>query len=254
MKFKCITLNIEHGGILMDNILDFLKSEKPDILFLQEVYNSHNINLENRFRSVTIIAEELKELTPFHDFRGYAYDPDVECEMGLAIYSKFPLGLVDIFFFDVPYGSVTFTGEHNPLNVPRAIQFVQASSDLVTLNLYNIHGVWGYDGLDSPRRIKMSQDIAEVIKDKTNVILAGDTNFDTKATETIRIIEDAGVESVFGNSLTSTFNMAHKDNPGYATASVDMIFKSKNINVLDKKICEVDISDHYPLLAVFEIE
>jgi endonuclease/exonuclease/phosphatase family metal-dependent hydrolase len=54
---------------------------------------------------------------------------------------------------------------------------------------------------------------------------------------------------VFGEELKTTFNMKHKDNPGYATAAVDMMFISPDIKVSEKACPEVDVSDHLPLVV-----
>jgi len=59
--------------------------------------------------------------------------------------------------------------------------------------------------------------------------------------------------NIFGNELKTSFNMRRKDNPGYATACVDMLFVSSDIKVMDKVCPDVDISDHLPLVATLRI-
>jgi endonuclease/exonuclease/phosphatase (EEP) superfamily protein YafD len=71
--------------------------------------------------------------------------------------------------------------------------------------------------------------------------------------KTVQILEDAGVENIFGESLISTFNMKYKNNPGYATAAVDMIFTGKGIHIVEKECLDADVSDHFPLTAIFEL-
>lgn len=251
MKIKVLTLNVEHGGKLLDNILNFLNEQSPDILFIQEAYNN-GINSERRFKTVDVFREELG--LPYSDFKAYAYDPDIKGDMGTAIFTKFEILETNNFFFDVSYGDVYFNGEHDPPTVPRAMQHVKIYVDGREVNLFNIHGIWDTHGGDSPRRIEMAKTIEKVFKHKENIILAGDTNFDPEATETVRIIESGGVKSVFGDSLTSTFNMKHKTNPGYAQAAVDMIFVSEKFEVLEKSLLTPDVSDHYPLMAVLEFK
>ncbi len=253
MQLKFITLNIEHGGKLMDNILSFLNNEMPDILFLQEVYNSADQSLERRFRTIEVFSKEFSSLLPYSDFKGIAYDPVIKAEMGNAIFSKFPIIDSGITFFDVPYGNVNFTGEHDPPTVPRAIQYAKARFDNFELNFFNLHGIWAKYGGDDSRRIEMANTISGLLKEKENIILAGDTNFTPEAKKTTEIIESGGVKSVFGNSLRSTFNMKYKTIPGYATAAVDMVFLSNNIGVVESEMPEVDVSDHYPLKVILEL-
>lgn len=253
MRLKFITLNVEHGGKLMDNILSFLNDEKPDLLFLQEVYNSNDSQLESRFRTVEVLRKEIGEFLPYSDFRGIAFDPEVKADMGNAIFSKFHLSNCGSKFFDVPYGEVSFTGYHEPVKVPRAVQYSDIDINGKNTLLLNLHGIWATNGTDSERRINMAKDIAEILKGKESIILAGDTNFTTDAVKTIEIIESKGVKSVFGDSLVSTFNMRHKTNPAYASAAVDMIFVSSDFRVISKEMPEVDVSDHYPLVATIEL-
>lgn len=253
MKIKFLTLNIEHGGKLMDNILEFLDKQKPDILFMQEVYNSKDSSLERRFRTVEVIKDRVGELLSYNDFKGYAYDPGVKADIGNAIFSKFPIKKTDNYFFDVPYGEIHFGGEHDPLRVPRALQYVNLDLGGAEMNLFNIHGIWGYDGDDNPRRDKMGDGVIKHIIGKKNVIFAGDMNLDPNTNFVKRIKKDLGLNSVFGISLVSTFNMKHKTNPVYAAAAVDMIFASKNLNVVDKYMPPDDVSDHRPLVAILEI-
>lgn len=254
MSIKFLTLNVEHGGKYMDNVLVLLDRIRPDIFFLQEVYNSKNSQHEKRFRTVDVISEKVKEYMPFHDFKGYAYDPDIPTEMGNAIFSKFEIEETNNFFFDQPYKDVTFNGVHEPPTVPRALQWAMVNAHGKRLNLCNLHGIWAIDGLDSPRRIQMAEQMVKVLKHKNNIILAGDTNFDTKAFETIRIIESAGIKSVFEDSLISTFNMNHKTDPGYATACVDMVFISPEFKVEKKEMPMDDVSDHRPLYVELSID
>ena len=97
----------------------------------------------------------------------------------------------------------------------------------------------------------MSKIIRDQIKDKENVILAGDFNV-RPDTKTIHNIEKV-LKNVFKDELVTTFNMKRKTNPGYATAVVDMIFISHNTAVVSHSCPPVDISDHLPLVCEFNI-
>ncbi|MBI3620307.1 hypothetical protein HY214_04160 [Candidatus Roizmanbacteria bacterium] len=97
----------------------------------------------------------------------------------------------------------------------------------------------------------MSKVIIDEIKDKENIILAGDFNVKPK-TKTITDIENYLV-NVFKNELKSTFNMRQKTDPGYATAVVDMIFVSRNFKVAKHSCPDIDVSDHLPLVAELTI-
>ncbi len=55
MRIKYITLNIWRGGELYDNIVEFIRQERPDIIGLQEVYHSPDMRLESRYRSFNVL-------------------------------------------------------------------------------------------------------------------------------------------------------------------------------------------------------
>ena len=110
-----------------------------------------------------------------------------------------------------------------------------------------MHGIWGHDGEDNPRRLEMSQTILEAIGDKPNVILSGDFNV-REGTRTIRNIEKS-LLNVFAGELTTTFNMKQKTDPKFARAVIDFIFVDLNFRVLDHRAPQVDVSDHMPLIV-----
>jgi endonuclease/exonuclease/phosphatase family metal-dependent hydrolase len=112
--------------------------------------------------------------------------------------------------------------------------------------------VWDLDGDNpSPARRTMVERTLAAIKDKPNILLAGDTNA-TINNLLLRDIEKQ-LTSVFGHELRSTFNMRRKDRPGYAAAAVDHMYVSPNISVTSKSCPDIDISDHLPLSATLEI-
>jgi endonuclease/exonuclease/phosphatase family metal-dependent hydrolase len=47
--------------------------------------------------------------------------------------------------------------------------------------------------------------------------------------------------------------MKYKDDRGYATAAVDMIFVSSSTKILKKECPDVEVSDHLPLVVELEI-
>jgi len=63
MKIKFITLNILHGGELLDSILEFLNKEDPDIIALQEVCESKDLSLPKNLRTTSVLTEYYKNYT-----------------------------------------------------------------------------------------------------------------------------------------------------------------------------------------------
>lgn len=253
MTVKVICLNIWEGGILFDDVLDFLRAENADVLLLQEVYNAADPQLPNSYRSVEILRAKLDY--PYYDYAPAILDrrPEAKIENGNAIFSRFPISSRDVVFFGEPFG------ERDPLDVssypttPRNLQTVVVDAGGIPLTLCNFQGVWDLDGDNySPQRQRMSELILDRVAGQPHLILAGDTN--ARPTNKAIIAIESQLHSVFGNELASSFNMRRKDDPGYASSFVDMIFVSRDIKVLQKSCPDIDISDHLPLIATVELQ
>lgn len=254
MKIKVLTLNI-WGGELLDKAINFIHKENPDIALFQEVFNGEEKNLDLKYQSYNILKQKLN--LPHSAFEASFIDTSLSGRIpnGNVIFSRFPIENKKIIFFDVPFGEVNLEksdmqnggSQYLPMSMLRA----DIKIDDRDFSAYSVHGIWGFDGEDNDRRLAMSETIIEEIKDRQNVILAGDFNVkpDTKTIENI----ENHLQNVFKNELTSTFNMKHKKLGGYATAVVDMIFASNNIKIVTHFMPDVDVSDHMPLVCELEI-
>jgi endonuclease/exonuclease/phosphatase family metal-dependent hydrolase len=252
MKLKFINLNLWLGGEIFEPMLNFLKEENADILALQEVHNGQANDLPKQLRSFSVLKESLNYkhgyFTPcfLKDYLGY------KTNQGNAIFSHFPIKKNEAWFYNAPQGGEFREGDLKSYPIlPRALQHVEIEIGGKIINVFNTQGIWDKDGADNPRRLKMGNLIVSKIKDKDNVILAGDFNTwpDTKSMKKI----ENYLKNVFRDGQKTSFNMKRKTNPGYAAAVVDMVFVSPNIKVLDHKCPNVDVSDHLPLVCAFEV-
>lgn len=251
MQFKLVNLNTWLGGKLFDQASAFLQQESPDIITLQEVYNGTDSKLPKNLRTIL----EIKKL-------GYTYFSFSPCfqdestqgklDRGNAILSRFPIVSTHSIFYDRPYGVYSELNSQDFPFFPSNLQYCQIQIEDKTVNVFNTQGIWGLDGKDSKRRLAMSNTIVTAIKDKEHVILAGDFNVRPN-TKTIGQIEEH-LQNVFKDESKSTFNMKRKNIPGYASAVVDMIFVSRDIEVVSHDCPEVDISDHLPLICSLRLK
>lgn len=252
MQIKFITINIWFGGKVWDNLISYIKAEKPDILALQEVYDGHDGSLEKRYRTMEEFANELGSFLPFNAFGATVLDSGVNVTWGNAVFSKFPIINRKTIFFDLPYTEYSFTLDTDPRLAAEGMLECELDVDGRKAFIYSWHGVWDNHGNDSPSRFEMERVIVENLKDKQAVILAGDSNMRHKT----KVIENIGkklaLENVFGDGLVSTFNMNRKTQPFFAKESVDKIFLSPEFKVLEKEMPKVDVSDHYPLKVLLE--
>jgi len=256
MKLKVISLNIWHGGRLLDAALDFITKEQPDLLLMQEVYNEHDQSLEARFRTIDVLMDQF-DFVDF-DFAPAMLEllPEEKIEQGNAILSKLPITQrYEPIFFNEPYNDHYIDVRENFPKAPRNLQHVTVDAEGMALEVYNFQGVWDLDGdNNSPKRQRMGEVIIEAIQGRENIILGGDTNA-LPAAQAIKNIEQYLI-SVFKGELTTTFNVSRKDMvkfPGYGTSVVDMLFSSPNIKVIEHYCPAVDVSDHLPLVAILTI-
>lgn len=237
VKIKLLCLNIWYGGKMMEKIRDFVEREQPDVMLLQEVWGA-----ENQFPQF-----------PYHNFapalwhlmNGERYLD------GNVIYSKFPIVSSDVIFYDKPFGEGDESKRETFPFFPRNLQHVVIDAGGTKLNIFNTQGIWGEDGDDNERRLRMSDTIVAAVKDKENVILGGDFNVNDYTQSILKI--EKYLTNIFKHERTTSFNMRRKTNGGYATSVVDNIFVSPDIKVLSHAIPDVDISDHLPMIAVLDI-
>lgn len=243
-----------HGGELFENVTEFLKEQDADIVLMQEVYSCDDPTIDRRYRSMQvmpgILGYKYTHFSPaYRDFDRTGG----KALRGNGIFSKYSLTPKDTIFLDGEYSENYRDVPGQFGNCPRNLEYAIAQTPAGDIDLFNIQGVWDMDGDNySEKRRRMAQVVVDQVKDVARVILAGDTNA-TPYNQAIIDIEKH-LKSAFGkDELTTTFNMRRKDNPGYATAAVDMILTSPSIKVVEKSCPDVDISDHLPLVAILSI-
>lgn len=237
----------------MDEVVDFLTDEKPDILALQEVYVSKDKTLEKQFHTIEQLRRRI-HLSSFLFVPAFLQflQNGKQTEQGCAIFSRYPITPVDNIFYDEKYKTVHEGLREEWPHYPRLLQEVKVDLQGRVINVFNTHGIWGENGEDNERRLHMSEVIINSIKNKDHIILSGDFNVN-QGTKTIKNISDQLVD-IFDDELKSSFNMRHKPKEsGYGTAVVDHIFVSRDMRVTNHYMPDVNVSDHMPLVAILEV-
>lgn len=251
MVIKYLTLNILHGGKFLKNIIDFVKKEDPDITAFQEVYDTESETNKKYLKSRELLKEKLG-----YSYSNYAPNfihltSGLEAGFGNMVLSKFEIIDSEVNFY-MGSEQLKYKGSLKSSTVPKNLQHVTLSANGKILNVFNTHGVWGKDGKDNKARLNMAKAIVSKVKGAKLVILSGDFNVN-EGTHSIEMIEKHLINIFRGERVTS-FNMLRKPkNSGYGTAVVDFIFVSPDIKVLNHYQPDVDISDHFPLVAVLDL-
>lgn len=248
MTFKYLSINVWLGGKRWDDLVAFLKQEDADIVALQEVYGGEDPKLEKRLRTIHALKQEMPY--PYSAFAPAMIDSKLNLPWGNAVLSKFPITKQEAIFFDVPFGEREIKIE-NAEHAPRNMIHTTIDAHGAALNVFSIHGIWGEDGDDNPRRLAMSDTIIKHTQKLPHVIISGDFNV-KEHTETVRNLEHH-LHNVFKGERVTSFNMRIKKDKKFATAVVDHLLVSPDLHITEHHQPDVDASDHLPLIATLEI-
>lgn len=243
---KLTNLNVYDGGRFMESISNYLLTQKPDILTLQEVYSCDNTTAPLRFNTISGLPSHFSNYYTFYspEFRTQTEFGDVV--IGNAILSRYPILQKKTLFLNGEYTTHP-QGDVDPAHYPKNMQICKLDIFDFPLYLCNLHGVWERTTKDTPSRFQMVDTILSTLAPYDSIIIAGDFNvsMDTETMGRMRKI----YTQVFTHT-PSTLNFNIKNPTPYifdGNTAVDMIFTSPNISVVDKKAPRVNISDHYPL-------
>jgi endonuclease/exonuclease/phosphatase family metal-dependent hydrolase len=249
---KLINLNVYDGGRFLNRISDYLGTQKPDIITLQEAYSCKNTSAPLRFHTISAF---LPYFSQYYCFFSPEFQSDTNfgpVNIGNAILSKYPISQMKTVFLNGAYGVYPLT-DIEPAHYPKNMQTCKIHAPKSSFYLCNLHGVWERTTKDTFSRFQMVQTILKNTQRRRS-ILAGDFNIsmDTKAMTQVRNT----YTQVF-RQIRSTLNFNLKDAAPYAPdidTAVDMIFTSPEIAIVNKKLPRINISDHYPLEIEFAID
>lgn len=253
MRLKIVNLNLWKGHVF-DSALDFLQAQQADMYVLQEAYDGHG-DLDQRFRMVELLLNTFPEYDSFF-YAGYLDTREIEGNIndGQLMLSKLPLQNKRGVHTDIPYGKY----DHDAITDFSIFPAGYSMADVVlpdkTLQVINVHAPVNMNGFEPD--IRRQEYRNALLNDLRHpAIVCGDFNMDPN-NPVLADVKDE-LKSVFDyENIETTFNLKRKDLkkfPGYAEARVDMCFISPEIQVVNKIIPQVDVSDHLPLVIELEV-
>ena len=171
---KLVQLNI-FGGKFLDDALEFLRKEDPDIVTLQEVLVSRKLDVFNAVKDATGLSGVFAKASGFRSAGGIA-------RFGNAVFSRYGISSSKSVFLDFPYRimgtrrSVNYYDVEELLTEPR--NFISAVLDTPSgrLRVASVHMAWSEKCTERWHRIEAARKMVRYLLGKTPTVIAGDFN------------------------------------------------------------------------------
>ncbi len=245
-------------------LMEFIRAAASDTDFfcLQEVFDSpesHALDWGGRADIYKDLRAALPDFTPFFDVAVENFDGDLTVDFplshGNAIFAKKDIAILSHGGFFL--AGEDWQGPGTSQISPHKLQYVRFEKHGTAYALANVHGI-AYPGAktDTPERIAQSQKIIDFLADETGEkILGGDFNL-LPDTESIRMIERAGMRDLitdFGISATRNQLSYGRYPEAERQYFADFAFVSPAIRVTEFQVPPMEISDHLPLVLTCEL-
>ena len=255
MTIKFIQINIYRGKYL-DNLIEFLQKEDPDLISMQEVCNGV-LNLYPD-KSADLFLMIKQRLAMEGVFNGDLKVIDrQESSLGNAVFSKLAIvkSKVVILKNFRPITEDEFTDSKLWPDFSRQILDVLINVDGRIVHIISIHGAWTAPPIDTDEKLRQAQIILDYLGDlnKNNqpFIVGADLNMPPE-TGVIQMINSVAQNLMINSPFKyTTHPKIHKIVP--TKLLVDYIFTSKHFKLLSLKVPQVTVSDHLPVIAQLEL-
>lgn len=266
---KIIQLNAWKFKFL-DETIAFLKSEKPDIINLQEVssgkFNYCDLDIENPFE---ILKNELAMNGIFAPFTGLKSEDGTFSESGNGFLTS--LEIVDFgVIFEKTLPSYTVYSEnddliqtilqndkskyYNVFSEPKNLIWCVLKKDGKYIRNLTTHFTASYNCTETLQMLNQTQSILDYLKYAKNLptIFSGDLNIHPKSASVAKISQNLELVNIEGeNTLNPQVHPVFKKN-STAGWKVDYIFQ-KGFEIISYQIPEITVSDHLPVVAELEL-
>lgn len=247
---KLIALNL-WGGIVYEPLIEFItKHSDVDIFCFQEMLFGTEQTVTEIYKARVNLFEEIKTILP--DFIPHTHlssskhfqDETVNFPVGQAIFVRKTITTVDeggfVCYEETPEGMLEGG------NVTGNVEWVSLDGETTILNL---HGIWQKNTgkKDTPERITQSKVVKDFLdSQKGRKILCGDFNLNPDG-QSIAILEEGMRNLISEYNITSTRSSHYKKGSKFA----DYILVSPDVEVVDFKVFQDEVSDHLPLYLEF---
>ncbi len=247
---KLISLNI-WGGRQLKQLTDYVseKANDTDIFCFQEVFDTPTDKtiIQEHYRAD--ILKQLKKVLPNHtayfasvqDKMEFGNTVNYSIDWGVAMFIK---NTINAKVNDIMIYRERNSIESHGSTIPRNLQYAHLKINNQPYVIAHFHGLWNGKGkTDTENRINQSNKVKEFLnKEEGKIILCGDFNYlpDTKS---LAILEENMINLIKAHNITSTRSVLYTKPDKYA----DYAIVSKDVNVLNFNVPNINASDHLPL-------
>lgn len=252
MKLLCLNI---WGGQVYEPLIEFIKQQSKtiDIFCFQEMLNGKPGEKSEVLTNAPKAKIDLYSdfLSILNDYNGY-FAPSQGKE-GLSMFVKKTIEVASVGDAFV-YLHKNSMQKGRPETIGRNIQYLNLIYNNRNFSIINFHGLWAKSGKgDTPERLKQSENIVDIVKNLSgSKMLCGDFNLwpDTKS---IEIIENNFKNLIKEYNVKLTRSRLYPDYLDEKDRFADYVFVSSDINVLDFKVLENEVSDHLPMILEFNL-
>ncbi|OGV95696.1 hypothetical protein A2W24_05500 [Microgenomates group bacterium RBG_16_45_19] len=249
MKFKLITYNVWQGRHL-DKVIQFLQSEKADIVCLQEV----GMRGQGQGAAEVNLFEEIKQGLGIDGiYRRYfwADEGQGKYDMGIAIYTGLPVREIKEFRYERrATEEILEAGGKDRYNIPRVLIGQKIGIGGGKLWVFTTHHTITPHAGVTEHQLQATKQVKGFLADYDEYILCGDMNT-PYGNENYELLSQ-GLADVSKPTEPTLHPTIHK--VGYKRYHVDYVFiKGKGIKQVSTRIPVMDASDHLPVVVELEV-
>lgn len=267
---KLISLNVALFESNNDRVGEFLATQKPDIICIQEAVQKEDPGVDPQYVSMDHIAKATPELkysyfSPnwfikdfhmknFHQRKSFDFEFGGFLKTGGLVRSRYKM----LKKIDLPVGNSDFAGKKItdwsdwPEKQSKLVQAVDLELPWgKKIRVINYHGIWSREKIGNRLTLAACQKIARLAKEVDfPVIITGDFNLfpDTKSMKVFKDFRSLVDEQNIKTTRPNSNELSHLERN-----VVDYILVSTGIRVNSFEVPDIDISDHLPLILDFEI-
>ncbi len=234
--FKLISVNIEHDKHI-DRLMPFFERERPDVLYLQEVFEEdfslmrEKFSMEGAFEPYLFVKSSLGS--------GELH------KSGCAILTKLPMRDIKVEYY---YGNASEIKTHGLIAVEDQSKVLLSANVEISGKSYRLattHFTWSADGDTTDRQREDLKKLLGLLREERSLILAGDFNA-PRGREIFSELSKHYRDNIPREYTTSVDKNLHR--AGDLQLMVDGLFSTEDIEFGNVKLVD-GVSDHMAIVA-----